>query len=446
MKTAMKTIIRKTAKLFTVFATLAATCIGSSTSRALVCLDCIGDEGGGSGGSPSTIGTLSGCVTATEARVNTAVSDTGLLWTSRSGDTMSIRRVLIRLRVGGSSTETFTMTGDDGCYSVTWSRIGGSFPASGELAVIWASPDMALDSQQTTAPSRLFTIHDGPLYGDLVTTRSVSMNANTTRNVTVTSGEKEAAYLTAEEFYARVVRQSATLLNTMKGVAVHINSVPFSAVTPNALDVHMSGGTAVANAFTEAHELGHMVAWRSFGLALTPFRADFMDYMCDSNPTHSWTSIECEKAAWNEGFASLVGAAWMWARSAPRPVIPVITSGFNLENGTCTTPGRNNEGCQAKALWDIYDNPVGDDDGIQGRSMVSITRVLRAYPDHCIVPFVSDNRCSNEGDPIGLNAFDLNALNHLDFRGNWSAELGSTQIPLIDAIYTQNSLVGGDNN
>ena len=439
----MKSLIRTASKLFTVFATLAVTCIGSSTSHARVCLDCNdGGGGGGSGGPPSTIGTLSGCVTATEARVNPAASDTGLLWTSRPGDTMPVRRVLLRLRVGGSSTETFTMTGDDGCYSLTWTSIGTSFPVSGELAVIWASPDIALDTQQTSAPGRLFTIHDGPLYPDLVTTRSVSMNANTTRNVTVTSGEKEAAYLTAEELYARVVRQSATLLDTMKGVAVHINSVPFSAVTPTALDVHMSGGMAVGNAFAEAHELGHMVAWRSLGLALAPFRADFMDYMCDSNPTHSWTSIECEKAAWNEGFASLVGAAWMWARSAPRPVIPVTAAGFNLESGTCTTPGRNNEGCQAKALWDIYDSRTGDDDGITDRAMGSITRVLRAYPDHCLF----DNRCSNEGDPLGLNALDLNALNHLDFRGNWSAELGATQIPFIDAIYTQNGVIGGDPN
>jgi hypothetical protein len=292
----------------------------------------------------------------------------------------------------------------------------------------------------------LFTIHDGPLYGDLVTTRSVSLNANTTRNVAVTSGEKEAAYLTAEEFYARVVRQSGDLLNTMKGVAVHINSAPFSAVTPNALDVHLSGGMAIGDAFAEAHELGHMVAWRSLGLLLTPFRADFLDYMCgDLNPTHSWTSLECEKAAWNEGFAHMVAAAWMWQRSAPRPVIPVITGGFNLESGACTTPGRNNEGCQAKALWDIYDNRTGDDDGITDRSMISITQVLRAYPDHCIPPF--DNRCSNEGDPLSLlNPLDLNALNHLDFRGNWSAELGATQIPLIDAIYTANSVTGGDPN
>lgn len=445
----MKSLIRKAAKLFTVLATLAVPCIGPSTSHAAICLDCSGGGGGGgsggSGGPPSTIGTLSGCVTATEARVNPAAQDTGLLWTSRPGDTMPVRRVLLRLRIsGGSTPEFFTVTGDDGCYSLTWTNSNSSsFPVSAVLGVIWASPDMTLDTQQTSTPGRLFTIHDGPLYPDLVTTRNVSLNANTTRNVAVTSGEKETAYLTAEEFYARVVRQSTTLLNTMKGVAVHINSAPFSAVTPTALDVHLSGGMAVGNAFAEAHELGHMVAWRSFGLVLAPFRADFLDYMCfDANPTHSWTSLECEKAAWNEGFANMVAAAWMWARSAPRPVIPVTAAGFNLESGACTTPGRNNEGCQAKALWDIYDSRTGDDDGITDRAMGSITRVLRAYPDHCLF----DNRCSNEGDPLGLNALDLNALNHLDFRGNWSAELGTIQIPLIDAIYTANSITGGDPN
>jgi hypothetical protein len=82
MKTIVKGIMRTAAKLFTVFATLAATCTEPAISHALVCLDCIGD-GGGSGGSSSAIGTLSGCVTATEARVNPATPDTGLDLTPR---------------------------------------------------------------------------------------------------------------------------------------------------------------------------------------------------------------------------------------------------------------------------------------------------------------------------------------------------------------------------
>jgi pimeloyl-ACP methyl ester carboxylesterase len=90
--------------------------------------------------------------------------------------------------------------------------------------------------------------------------------------------------------------------------------------------------------------------------------------------------------------------------------------------------------------------PAGDDDGIADHSMASITQVLRGYPDFCNFPLVSDNRCSNEGDPCGLNSFDFNALNHLDFRGNWSVVFGATQVPAITAIYTQNSIVGGDNN
>jgi hypothetical protein len=102
-----------------------------------------------------------------------------------------------------------------------------------------------------------------------------------------------------------------------------------------------------------------------------------------------------------------------------------------------------NECSQAKALWDIYDVPAGDDDGVTNRSMVSITQVLRGYPDFC---GTNDNRCSNEGNPLGLNSFDFNALNHLDFRGNWSLVLGTAQITQINTIYTQNSLIGGDNN
>jgi hypothetical protein len=196
--------------------------------------------------------------------------------------------------------------------------------------------------------------------------------------------------------------------------------------------------------FTVAHELGHVVAWRSLGLPLAPFRSDFLDYMCDGNPTHSWTSLECEKAAWNEGFAHFVAATWMWARTAPRPVIPVTPTGFDLESGSCTTPGRANEGCQAKALWDIYDSRAGDDDGILNRTLLSITNVLRGYPDLCIFPFPGDNNCSNEGYPYGPNTYDLNALNFWDFRANWAVTIGAAQVPQISAIYAQNGIFGGD--
>jgi hypothetical protein len=350
--------------------------------------------------------------------------------------------------------EFFTVTNDAGCYRIAWNdALSFFFPVNAELTVTLASPDMALGTQRTSPPNRLFTIHDGPLFGDFVAeTRSVDMNANTTRNVTVAgtgTGEPRAAYMTTEEFYARVVRQSTAFLNTMKGVHVHVNSTPplgaSGGVTPTGSDVFLTAGTAAADAFTVAHELGHVVAWRSLGLALAPFRADFLDYACDGViiPSHAFDSVECEKAAWNEGLAHMVGAAWMWARNAPSPVIP-RNGGFNLESGACPTPNVGNECSHAKALWDIYDNPVGNEDGIANRSMASITQVLRGYPDFCIVPLVSDNRCSNEGDPLGANSFDFNALNHLDFRANWSRVFGAAQIPQINAIYTQNSVVGGD--
>lgn len=430
MKTTVCSFIPKMSRLMGGLVALLSVCAGVAASDAAV------------------NGALRGCVTTTEARTNPSTADTGLLWTSRPGDVVRIRRVLLRLQIPGGSTPNFyTLTDDNGCYRIAWNDNNrSSFPVSAQLTVIWASPNMGLNTQQTTSPGRRFTITDGPLYFDLTTNQAVNLNANSTRNVNVISGEKEAAYLTAEEFYARVVRQSTTFLNTMNGVYVHINASPFSAVTPTANDVYLSGGTAVTRAFTVAHELGHIVAWRSLGLALAPFRADFLDYMCfDGDPTHSFISLECEKAAWNEGLANFMATAWMWARSAPNPRIPVFANGsFNLESDACTNPGRNNEGCQAKALWDIYDSRIGDDDGISNRSMISITQVLRGYPDNCLFPFPGDNNCSNEGSPLGLNSFDLNALNHFDFRANWATVIGAAQIPQINAIYTQNSVIGGD--
>jgi hypothetical protein len=441
MKTTMKNFIGKMsrmAKLFMAAATLAAVGAGPSESHAVN-------------------GTLSGCVTTTEVRVNPFSSGTGRLWTSQPGNGMQVRRALIQLHLNTVfGLNFYTVTNDSGCYTIAWNDASALwFPVSAQVKVIWASPDMTLNTQRTTAPGRLFTVHNGPLFSDIATSRNVNLNATTTQNVTVTggeAGEHTAAYLTAEEFYARVVRQSTNLLNTMRGVAVHINSTPpgpSAGVTPTASDVFLTGGTATNNAFVVAHELGHIVVWRSLGLSLAPFRADFLDYACDGViiPSHSWDSVECQKAAWNEGFAHVAGAAWMWARTAPSPIIPEDeANGFNLESELCDSPNVGNECSHAKALWDIYDGRTGDDDGITTRSMVSITQVLRGYPDFCLFPLPGDNRCSNEGSPGGLNSFDFNALNHLDFRGNWSTVLGTAQLPQIDTIYTQNSLIGGDNN
>ena len=431
-------------------------CIGrmSRTSKLIIAVTMFATIGIAPAESHAVNGTLAGCVSTTEVRTNPSPNNPGRLWTSQPGDGMPIRRALIRLHFFFGA-EFFTITNDAGCYSINWSDpLSFSFPVNAELAVILASPDMPLGTQQTSPPNRLFSIHDGPLSFDLVAeTRSVAMNATTTRNVTVAgvgTGEPRAAYMTTQEFYARVVNQSTALLNTMKNVHVHINSTPAApgvagGISPTTSDVFLIGGTAGTDAFTIAHELGHIVAWRSLGIVTVPFRADFSDFACDGVvvPAHSFNSIECQKAAWNEGFAHFVAAAWMWARNAADPVIPRNGS-FNLESDTCPTPSVGNECSHAKALWDIYDNPVGDDDGIGNRNMASITSVLRGYPDFCIFPAVSDNHCSNEGDPLGLNSFDLNALNHLDFRANWAAVLGTAQVPLINAIFAQNAIIGGD--
>jgi len=428
----------------------------SRMSKLVMATATLAAVGGAPSDSHAVNGTLSGCVTTTEVRTNPSPNNPGRLWTSQVGDGMPIRRALIRLRFFFGA-EFFTSTNNAGCYTINWNDpLSLFFPVNAELGVILASPDMPLGTQQTSSPNRLFTIHNGPLFGDFVAeTRNVAMNANTTQNVTVAGAgtiEPRAAYMTTQEFYARVVNQSTAFLNTMKNVHVHVNSTPTTpgvagGIAPTTSDVFLTGGTATASAFTVAHELGHIVAWRSLGVVTVPFRADFLDFACDGVvvPAHGWDSLECQKAAWNEGFAHFVGAAWMWARNAQNPVIPQDeANGFDLENELCDTPNVGNECSHAKALWDIYDNPAGDDDGIANRSMASITQVLRGYTDFCIVPFVSDNRCSNEGDPLGANSFDFNALNHLDFRGNWATVLGATQIPQINAIYTQNAVIGGD--
>jgi hypothetical protein len=90
----------------------------------------------------------------------------------------------------------------------------------------------------------------------------------------------------------------------------------------------------------------------------------------------------------------------------------------------------------SRTLWDIYDTPADNGDGIATRTMVSTSFVPQAYPDNCSLP--SDNGYSNETG--------VNGLNHLDFKANWVQFLDTTQGPLIDGIYQANGLVGGDPN
>ena len=199
-------------------------CIGkmSRLSKLFMAAATLATVGAGPSESHAVNGTLSGCVTTTEVRTNPSPNNPGRLWTSQPGDAMPIRRALIRLRISRLfGPEFFTVTNDAGCYAIAWDdALSFFFPVNAELAVILASPDMPLGTQRTSPPNRLFTIHDGPLFGDFVAeTRTVGMNANTTRNVTVAgtgTGEPRAAYATTEEFYARVVRQSTAFLNTMK--------------------------------------------------------------------------------------------------------------------------------------------------------------------------------------------------------------------------------------
>jgi hypothetical protein len=90
------------------------------------------------------------------------------------------------------------------------------------------------------------------------------------------------------------------------------------------------------------------------------------------------------------------------------------------------------------ALWDVYDDPSGDDDRIDGNNtpvnIASIVNVLNHYPDGCW-PF-ADDRCSNEGGPNGPN--------HWDFLKNFSdvfPELESEARDIYDAAMISG---GGD--
>ena len=265
----------------------------------------------------------------------------------------------------------------------------------------------------------------------------------------------------------------------MTGVEIMVGlPEPALSFTPRTDLVMLGPDVGTQDPFVVAHELGHAAVWNALGLQtldryLVEAPVDLEDYCFGGDeeiirllvPTclndtfdgvvpalcpcfHGLTSIEHEKAAFQEGLADALAATWLWSP----PSVGVAPSGvalpmaadatgrfFNVQSDVlCDGPGSdaatagvgpNVEACHAMAMWDVMD--VLPEDPITYGSQLMVFDTFDAFFDGC-----EGNHCTKEDG--------VNSINHHDFRFHWQSIQPDARDPDIDTVYQQNSVAGGE--
>jgi hypothetical protein len=380
-----------------------------------------------------------------------------------------VRNVLVQVCVSLAFTPCrllWTRTNTAGEYSVPWS--GLLPPTSIRVRVYSQQPNIAVGAvvDSSSLPEATFRVTTAGIANIILREQTVTTNLTGVRTINmpvVDQEEATAAFLTARELYdvfpGQSVPPGGSILSDMQNVDIFVNDFggPFDGgggVAPTASEVLLVPSAAQLVPFTVAHELGHIVAWRALDIGLPPY--EFSAYSaCGIDGGIAWTdfSIECEKPAFWEGFAHVVGGFWMW-----KPTVQPIdfglcgTAGHGIPRGgsaNCTSlesplqrpgfvggvdacgagaPGHQRAMCNTRGLWDLVDRPDGLD-----RDLGELVRVLRSYPRVCIVPF--DNRCVNE--------FGYDGMNWRDYRTNHIGQFPS-DTAATNAAGASNNLLGSN--
>lgn len=412
-------------------------------------------------------GTVTGTVTTIDGRadpyfaVGFSVGVNGARQTGfggNAGGQVPLAEALVHLTVSpsfGLPTEFWTRTNAAGGYTVPWTM--GSRPAALRIEVRPTRPNIGTGTVIGAQPAFQFRVRSltasDIVLGSTTFPPLAGSGGTQIANFALGSSEPGNVFRTARETYAMLDAQTnppigPTLRGDMLGVDVFINGDPpvgsRGGMAPDDRQVFLLPSTGTRNPFTVAHELGHILEYRSFDVLGPP--AGPLEYGRDQPfVLGAWGDLtnEHEKAAFQEGFAHAVGAMWMWIRAADppngaHPAIPGPTGIFDLEQtqppgddpdqcepdvevfpGIPGSPtvhvnlGHRRAICVARGFWDILDSaPAAAADPIANRDLGEIVRVLRAYPRNC-VPFF-DNGCVGEG------GFD-DGMNWSDFRRNYEA-------------------------
>jgi hypothetical protein len=374
-------------------------------------------------------------------------------------DVYDVQEILVRMRItnGGGTLveEKWTRTNGAGQYSMTWTA-PHAFGVFISISVLPERPLLTTGQVTTSKPAHEFRI----LPRVVLSSGGFASTANgqsSTFNRNAGASEHMQAYRTTFDVYELYTNQGG-IRQDMAGVTINVNST--NNITPTGSDVFLVTNFATADTWTISHELGHALNWRQWGLAVAPINPVVGDYFHEWPVGHScgnesWSRFSCEweKVAFAEGFADAHGTLYLWNRSAVptgdcpggQPHIP-REGGIAMEGaGSCdgTAFDQRHPICNARALWDLVDNPAGDDDGITARDFTAQSDVLKSYPRNCICGF--QNRCANEGDGwqvICLN--DQNGANFRDFIYNWSSLFGGAENTALINIRNANALTQQD--
>ncbi|HET7844222.1 MAG TPA: hypothetical protein VFL14_08735, partial [Xanthomonadales bacterium] len=252
-----------------------------------------------------------------------------------AGGQVALPEALVHLTVQpsfGLPTEFWTRTNGAGVYTVPWTM--SSRPATLRVEVRATRPNIGTGTVVGAQPAfqfrvRTLDVSDIALSARTLVPPTFSGAAPQVANFVLGSSEPSNVYRTARETYAMLDAQSdppigPTLRGDMNGVDVFINGDPpigsIGGLAPDNLQVFLLPSTGTRDPFTVAHELGHILEYRSFDVLGPP--AGPLEYERDQPfVLGAWGDLtnEHEKAAFQEGFAHAVGAMWMWVRAADPP-------------------------------------------------------------------------------------------------------------------------------
>jgi hypothetical protein len=270
-------------------------------------------------------------------------------------------------------------------------------------------------------------------------------NGNFSINFTLAPSEASNAYLTAEEVVTIVQN------DTISGAAAPDNAASMAAYAHRSfswLDLVVNdttispdkGGIAPTNGHillnpgagsnnTAAHEMGHTIMWRMHDDLVAPINPT-SDYMCDGTTGWDPDSLECERAAFMEGFADFIFAVYTWRRlanDAYQHYYWLAASDAKCPPHDPANPNNNHRmaQCNTRGLWAVY----------RANSLGKILKAVDSYFPACVA--FNDNHCENERYYGPLLLQDRDAQNWKDFWYNWELANGTSLNSITNTVGLQ---------
>ncbi len=369
---------------------------------------------------------------------------------------VSVKRVIVSVRALNASSAgelnvinptSFGVTDANGNFELPWlDNTRDNFPTSLRVTV-WFESSTEVGATGNTRPPTLFrvvrVVLGGEASADQSFVRNVTSSTSNLGSLTASANDETAAYLTTDEFFHNIVRDSSVLPDRMPGLRVKTRVPGFNfhfGVAPLRHEVFISTSTPRTVPMVLAHELGHALTWNALDLDVAPI-VPLTDYVFPPGglaPEWKRTTREFSKAAFLEGLADAWAVVWAFGSNANASF---RRSGltFNVESATvtgsngqtvldCKTVNNAHEFpfCHTAALMDLLDNDgAGNGDGVN-MSIATIVSTLDRFQT-CL-----GNGC--------LHELGVDALNHHDFRCNAS---GAQRRALIRSVWILNGINGG---